>query len=230
MSEVYEEFVRGEIRAALQEVVRAAEARIQHGTDRVEDEASRAVGDCASSALRERLAVWAASELTCPGVEESPNRVPSVADWGLAKRSGVCACKPWTVVDGRGVYLKPGDDLSEIRGWDRTGGCPHHPIEGKPVCGAPALNGKLTCSLGVHGVDIRHSGGGSSWPNRDGEAVPNDPGGVEDTWWAFAVPVQVNVEAFIELVGERPDMTNVKGLVKEALAKSLVLRVAGGRA
>jgi hypothetical protein len=40
----------------------------------------------------------------------------------------------------------------------------------------------------------------------------------------------VNVEAFIELVGERPDMTNVKGLVKEALAKSLVLRVAGGRA
>lgn len=56
------EWVRGEIRAVLQELVRAAQMRVQHDTDRIEDEASKAVEDCADSALKEREAAWASDE------------------------------------------------------------------------------------------------------------------------------------------------------------------------
>ena len=77
------EWVRGEIRAALQELVRAAQMRVQHDTDRIEDEASKAVEDCADAALKEREAVWATTRDERVGANKFTVEVEvNSATWG----------------------------------------------------------------------------------------------------------------------------------------------------
>lgn len=213
---VTQEWVRNEIREALQEMVRAAEMRIQHDTDRIEDAASKAVEDCANAAIKEREAVWASAEADSP-------KAPTLADWGRASAQsvpGACVCRPWTVVDGRGKYLELGDNMSKVRGWDRRAGCPQHPLEGGPVCGAVSKSGNLRCELEVHGSSTRHVNGTTSWPNRDRVTAEELLGAVSVV---VEVPVQVNVKAFAELVGEVATEGNVRRVVWEVLKDSLVV-------